>query len=660
MRDLTVWKGLRGSSGTKTCHGYDYDVMISGVQKYLRAGDSKGMQYCALEILCLEQPAATSNLLHRLQVMAGEELLFADVGTFSDVYELLGFVEKDRGNAFAMLEACELLARGRLCRLPSDIRCHFGTLGAGGLRQLMDSTPVPASFQTGVVYDHPSEVVRLARMFAYQLSERRSYECFYPLFEVLRLSAEGSVGQPIVLQTRLRDKPIKRVQSAYLLWGWLLNYSHGFRATMEQQLEWFTACLARQPKPKLGVATRPARDYYVFLVNVVLLVLQRDVVAPLPKRDPLELGSEASELAEQLRAHRLAPHMELLPTVVDMHTHAGRRAGKTGADFATEGAVLAREDREFFVQQWRDQYVQYKVSGAGDHRTKKRAHSIKAEPKPVKKAKKIREAPSTALPDARMKMKPAEKFEGVDFVPFEQLSGPLPPLFCNGGKVCGQKPAVFKVVRGGHTYACKEVHGVATQFGRAYTAMHKLKVLVTGVRAPAPVFVMSDKVVRRTDLSNHSFVDNWHLVDDTALYILLPFHPGVTLADVPDWHKVRWYRQQYLRIVLMRAVLLCSDTSARNVLCDPAESSLHSIDESHILSERSKVLGRTSQQLRELWRVDINNGYMTQIFQSIASIDADAVVRILNEERFDGEANRAFITERLAALERLAKMETFT
>jgi hypothetical protein len=669
--DHTVWKGLRGSSGTKTCHGYDYDMMISGVQKYLRAGDSSGMQYCALEILCLEQPAATSNLLHRLQVMAGEELLFADVGAFSDVYELLGHVERDRGNALAMLDVCELLAKGRLCRLPSDIRCHFGTLGASGLRHLMDSTPVPANFRRTVYQsdldwgnDHPTEVMDLVDMFAYQLYDRKSYDCFYPLFEVLRLSAEGAVGsRPVVVKTYLRSAHVlKRAQSVYLLWALLMSKAGRHRVVMEQQLEWFVACLARQPKPKPGVRNgRPPRDYFVFLINAVLLTLHRTAVAPLPKRDPLELGSEASELAEHLNAHRLKPRMELLPTVIDMHTHAGRKAGKTAADFATQGALLAREDRQFFVTAWREQYVEYKVKQASvterkDGAAPKRARSSKAEAQGEKKKKKKRESPDSDDPDAPVR--PVDRIDvwaevkALDEIPslsWDTVVG-ANPVFCNGGRVCGQKPVCLRVTYEGKACVIKEVMSVNnTQGGRAYLAMDGLKQLVGGMPRSYPRYMRLDKAVRRNSVKNPSFVDNWRLESHPTLYIVLDLLPGVPLADVPHWSSSLEVRSAYLLVVLVRSVLCCSDTSARNAMYSDGDCGgmVSSIDESYILSprqaEKGKMLGRTTAALRKLWLADYEAGRLDEVFNRVSVLTVDSVVRVLNESGFYGEANRSFI-----------------
>ena len=48
--------------------------------------------------------------------------------------------------------------------------------------------------------------------------------------------------------------------------------------------------------------------------------------------------------------------MEIDDYAIDMHTSAGRKMGKNKIDFIASGAVVVNEDKEYFVQEWRDCY----------------------------------------------------------------------------------------------------------------------------------------------------------------------------------------------------------------------------------------------------------------------------------------------------------------
>ena len=90
---------------------------------------------------------------------------------------------------------------------------------------------------------------------------------------------------------------------------------------------------------------RDREEQFVFLVNAVLLVIHSDRVPPAP---PGCTVIHSIDLVTILAAHRAAPRMELLSTVIDKHTHAGRQQGKNGFTFATEGAVVLPRGHRIF------------------------------------------------------------------------------------------------------------------------------------------------------------------------------------------------------------------------------------------------------------------------------------------------------------------------
>ena len=530
LRDLTEWKGLRGSARTQTCHGYDYDWMVSGVQKYLRARQPAGMRWCVLELLALEQRTATSNLLNRLQVMAVEELLFADTDSFAAVFRLVNAVDSDRGQAALLLRACDVLCQARLCRVPSDVRCHYGSLGSEPLSALLAAPmPTPAVYaqlassqlcRDVPLSSHPDDVHTLVRLFAHLLVDRESMDCFYPLFAVVGRSAEGARSTGLKLWNR---RP-----SVYLLWSVIFladKTRHGARhnRSLAQLLQWFH---------------RERKEQFVFLVNAALTVLHSARV-PAAAPNPAALELPPGTLADALAAHRASPRMALLPTVVDKHTHAGRAAGKDGVAFATEGAVIVGEDVEYLVPEWRAEYVALKRAQEAAPKAKRRGRT------PARPAKRRASAslgarspereppPQQPLSNPALRLTAAQARAQLPLLPWQQLVGDA-PQFCNDGRVCGRKPACLFVWVDGRRHVLKEVMGAATQFGRSYVVMNELK-RALGMPLCEPRLVLSDRRIRRADLSSCSFVGNWRLEDCSAkpaMYLLMLAAEGVPLATV--------------------------------------------------------------------------------------------------------------------------------
>ena len=48
--------------------------------------------------------------------------------------------------------------------------------------------------------------------------------------------------------------------------------------------------------------------------------------------------------------------MEIDDYAIDMHTSAGRKMGKNKVDFIASGAVVVDEDKEYFIEEWRNCY----------------------------------------------------------------------------------------------------------------------------------------------------------------------------------------------------------------------------------------------------------------------------------------------------------------
>ena len=125
-----------------------------------------------------------------------------------------------------------------------------------------------------------------------------------------------------------------------------------------------------------------------------------------------------------------------------------------------------------------------------------------------------------------------------------------------------------------------------------------------------------------------------------------------------SWYSVECVRLEYLLIVCARAVLRCSDTSARNVLVLP-DQSLFSIDESHVFADRSDapVLGRTNIELRKRWKKDLESGRVDHVFEKLRGVNVEKLMTELQQAGFSTELNREFVQSRLYGMRALVEKE---
>ena len=88
-------------------------------------------------------------------------------------------------------------------------------------------------------------------------------------------------------------------------------------------------------------------------------------------------------------------------------------------------------------------------------------------------------------------------------------------------------------------------------------------------------------------------------------------------------------------------------------------ASLFSVDESHVLADKpgASVLGKAAKAVRSLWKEDVRCGRASWVFEQLAAVDSEALLRVLAAAGFDADANRAFVQSRLRGMRALVEAE---
>lgn len=657
-----TWFGMLRRSAAKSAKQHPFDELISATQKYLRRREHDKMLYCVLEIVTswstCESTEPINNLINRLLIMAGEEMLFVETQRIERLETIASFCRPPTVALGGIVSMCKILLGARLCRLPSDYRHYFWRreeAAQEALAAIENQTENLHVFHG--THTHP-KVDGWLTIFDRLLGRGAANEqpLMYLLFAIHH--AKDADDKPSRFTSRCAYT--KNEKSIGFLWEILDRHAGAFKTTVRTYYNLFNV---------------KREEDFVFLVNALLLVMHKDNVA-LPG-EPLLCLTDVT--ARQMAAEHIAkPFMELDDYCIDMHTARGRRMGKGAAEFATEGAVVVDEDTVFLNPEYRGEYIRFKQTQGKKHPTTKKRHApAEAPTTPTKAAKTGRDEPpnqkalwakakSARREQAAVSLaRPGTSFTHKKLV----VSGLCPeldlvalvgqiPAFCNGGNVCGQKGVTIHIRIDGRDVAIKEVTA-ATQYGCAAFVLDGLKTML-GLASLNPRLFHAPRCIRRLDTTNKSFVNNWCWVNKPTIYLANDYISGHTLQSLPQWHTDSEALFGYFRVVVMRAVFACSDTNACNAMVRDGDNEVHSIDEARILEGAAlrRVLGKTNRATRARWmpKVATSEKYRT-FLRHASALNIDALVQLLAQWGYQGEANRAFLTDRLEHLSDMIEAE---
>jgi len=349
--------------------------------------------------------------------------------------------------------------------------------------------------------------------------------------------------------------------------------------------------------------------------------------------------------------------MEIDDYAIDMHTSAGRKMGKNKIDFIASGAVVVNEDKEYFVQEWRDCYNKTKkvsFAAAVELRKKKDAKLEKAKKKENKEEQKEAE-PKKGKTDRAIardaKYKRIKKLRGkpnfddlekdLEFIDGQNIDVNYIKL-CSD-RTCGNKVMCFEFVTAswGEPNTVWKESRKSMNYNRDYACTDECKELF-GLEKIGMKRVLSDFRIEKIDKNENSWINNWKKVytgDEKVVYCVMDkIEPGIEVGKMKaDLLKSRKLLKEFAKIGVFRGIFRVSDFNGRNVLLKNNDE-LVSIDEGDI-GKRLDIIGG-----REKWLIKALNKDKTIINEILDELkglddafDADAlgtVHKIMEKYKF--------------------------
>ena len=338
--------------------GYKLDVVKSGIQKYLRRRELEKMIWNVVEMDLfsrLEDKSAIgirSNLMNRLIVMLDEELCFCDWVSFLKCSRLLEEWDKNgRKDQKNLIGICKILVKSEMLRLASDVNSYYRK----GVKGKFEKGSVNISKY--VKRGDSEEIVKLFSKFV-ELFEEGNQDFFYYSQEIY--SGKGNGGMRKFFGKRKRG-------AEYIIWEYLLDKC-GNNEFLEE-------CLKRRLE---AFYVRNRKERPIFLINALLLVFNKEKIDW--SSEKLEDISELEEISDEevWKYYNKREKLFYDDYVIDMHTSIGRKRGKSRKDFALEGCVVVDENKEWFVDKYREKYINDKLNiSKGKEKKEKKKKKVK-------------------------------------------------------------------------------------------------------------------------------------------------------------------------------------------------------------------------------------------------------------------------------------------
>ena len=620
-------------------NGYKLDILKSAVQKYLRRREFDKMVWCVAEIYLFQVYAKTdaekratkgiiSNLLNRLIIMLDEEMLFVECEKYLVVRRYMEEFEKSgRGNFDYLYKICDVMCGARMIRRNSDIRGYW--------------SPRNVKVDNG---DGSDEYYfeKFKEKF-----EADDPECFLWMLKIFNKGEEGDIVR------------YRRKENIYMIWEYLFDRKNikndpVLRKCLEYRFEEFK---------------KKRHERLIFLSASIDIAMhrgreQKEDWFDCKKKKKFDVEDLVKEHGTKFANRKLIPEvyfewkkMEIDDYAIDMHTSAGRKMGKNKIDFIASGAVVVNEDKEYFVQEWRDCYNKAKkasFTAAVALRKKKDAKLEKAKKKENKEEQKEAE-PKKGKTDRAIardaKYKRIKKLRGkpnfddlekdLEFIDGQNIDVNYIKL-CSD-RTCGNKVMCFEFVTAswGEPNTVWKESRKSMNYNRDYACTDECKELF-GLEKIGMKRVLSDFRIEKIDKNENSWINNWKKVytgDEKVVYCVMDkIEPGIEVGKMKaDLLKSRKLLKEFAKIGVFRGIFRVSDFNGRNVLLKNNDE-LVSIDEGDI-GKRLDIIGG-----REKWLIKALNKDKTIINEILDELkglddafDADAlgtVHKIMEKYKF--------------------------
>ena len=626
-------------------NGYKLDILKSAVQKYLRRREFDKMVWCVAEIYLFQVYAKTdaekratkgiiSNLLNRLIIMLDEEMLFVECEKYLVVRRYMEEFEKsNRGNFDYLYKICDVMCGARMIRRNSDIRGYWS----------------PGKKNVKVDNGYESDdycFVKFKEKF-----ETDDPECFLWMLKIFNKGEEGDIVR------------YRRKENIYMIWEYLfdrknIKNNEVLRKCLEYRFEEFK---------------KKRSERFIFLSASIDIAMyrgreQKEDWFDCKKKKKFNIEDLVREHGTKFVNRELIREvylewkkMEIDDYAIDMHTSAGRKMGKNKIDFIASGAVVVNEDKEYFVQEWRDCYNKAKkasfTAAVALRKKKDEAKLEKANKKENKKEEKEAEPKKGKTEREKVRAAKYKRIKKLRGKPnFDDLEKDLEfidgqNIYVNyiklcSDKTCGNKVMCFEFVTAswGKPNTVWKESRKSMNYNRDYACIDECKELF-GLKKIGMKRVLSDFRIEKIDKNEKSWINNWKKVytgDEKVVYCVMNkithcnWKVPMEIGDIKHSFQngeCRRHLKEFAKIGVFRGIFRCSDFNCRNVLVGCDKSYLPdyfvSIDEGDI-GKRLDIIGK-----REGWLIKALNKDKTIINEILTELTYDHTKIIMSLEEME-------------------------
>ena len=366
---LSFKKGPRFTSTSS--RNLPINIISSGIQKYIRRSEKEKALNLLIEWLGFvlfedsQSKPILTNLKNRIiEIIPFEDVLgFAQPWLIKTIKELKEKWEEEKRSLKAgryMYLAVELLCLSRKCRIGSDIRAQFGSTS------FLSSPMLFVSNEKGI-FEKMENWLKVQKEAYEQLKkdfhnlnfslEEKKEKCFTNLFILIQPCEFKFISSSKKIEKEWKEKcqkVRKQVRDlTNLLWEEILLPCY-YSPLQKEILEYLKV---------LYSSNKTRKERFLYVIHALLIQFHKSTVelkCPLPITEFPVLLCE-KEWMEKVEEHYSKPPLKVDDYVIDMHTTLGKRSLKKGRkEFAHEGSKVMNEDKEYFVQEWRDTYIQLK------------------------------------------------------------------------------------------------------------------------------------------------------------------------------------------------------------------------------------------------------------------------------------------------------------
>jgi hypothetical protein len=552
---------------SSTSHsGLKLDILKSGIQKYCRRRELKKMIRCVVEMNMFKAFGKKgwgirTNMINRIKVMCFEELCFCVPKHFLIIMQKIDkWEEGKRENDSLLIEICNIFCKSELLRLPSDIKNYFWNV----IPKIIEEEEIPdLEADSALIAKYKKEgdneqVLKHLANFMVCLDNKND-SIFYYAFEIMKLAISGVKGA----------RRYRRKDCDYILWEVLFDKigSLALYTDTERGLINITPklhkCLSFALKEYFKKNRFMKGDRIIVMVTAILWVMHKN---ELDWRGVGWWVEETIDLSELFVPDNY---------IIDLHCSAGRKAGKTVVDFATEGSLVIIQNEKWFNQKYRDAYIASKM-------VKKRGDDLE---------------------------------EGLETIQFEDFNDLEPCMV----RTCGGKAMCFFANYKGKQVCLKEGRK-SMNFNRDYIVVDCLKGLF-GLNDLEMRRIKIDKKGKKKDKANDKWKDNTEWVDaEGTVYSMMKCVKGERLS----WNKDRIQMKELVKIGLFRGIFMVTDFNLTNVLSD--EDGNHwSIDE-HQIGVRKTIFGKKCG-----WVKNITKQMVDEVLEDLMADYTTKVRKILEK-----------------------------